>query len=275
MSPIGQRYCEVCDVYITRKNFCQHLRTRRHMQMQASKKLQPLIRDETKEPPQKISKTSKVEKIDNAENDSPSCVNTHTLNEYPNLSAEDILHYVGQLAKPLNDSTPPCNCSVCVEASKYLGLTGLDPTLNYNNTETNNIPEQSEQSIDEKCIDFNRSYSNLVVFPPTNSAEENKIQMWKSIEEFAKIFSEHQTKTASDENKENIPPPNFLTVSTPEPSPHPSLAFARQRNTHRCSNFGEDLPEYLKFSHCHEEMFHFVGIKDKRTDCNALFVVMK
>ncbi|VDO35795.1 unnamed protein product [Brugia timori] len=272
MSPIGQRYCEVCDVYITRKNFCQHLRTRRHMAMEASKKFQLSSNYEMEEPPRKKTKMPKVKKTNDEANNSQVHVNIQTQDQYPNLCTDDILHYVGQLAKPLNDSTSPCNCSICAAASKYLGLTETDPTLNYNNEE-NDIPEQSEQLIDDKCIDFNNTYNNLVVFPPNNSAGVNKIKTWKSIEEFAKVFNEHQVNVDIVENKENIPPLNFSTTS--KPSTHPSLAFARHQSTHHCCNFGEELPEYLKFSHCHEEMFHFFGINDKRTDCNVLFVVMK
>lgn len=58
-------------------------------------------------------------------------------------------------------------------------------------------------------------------------------------------------------------------------SPHPSLEDARQLETHQCEEFGKNLPKYLKLSHCHEEKFHFFGIKDLRTNYNALIITTK
>lgn len=54
MIPIGQWYCEVCDAYITRKNFCQHLKTCYYMKMDTSKKSQSITKEkEIQEVPEK------------------------------------------------------------------------------------------------------------------------------------------------------------------------------------------------------------------------------
>lgn len=291
MAPIGQRYCEVCAVYITRKNFCQHLKTRRHMEMEASKKSQPLTEEKeiqgTQEVPEKKRKILKKKKI-NEEKEMKFCDAAQAKmidevfqkafrDELPNFYAEDVLHYVSELARPLNDPTPPCTCSKCQEGSKILGLPPPGTILNYTNDETN-IPKQNEsgKTANTKCIDLNRVYDNLVVFPSVNMAEEKKTHVWKSISEFAQKIDENKVKIADNgDSKQNLSSSNFSVSSAPSSSSHPSIEFVRQHETHHCCKFGEELPEYLKFSHCHEKMFHFFGVKDERTDSNLLFVVMK
>lgn len=269
MSQIGQRYCEVCNMYISRKNFCQHLRTRRHMIQEISKQSQL-----QEKPPIKKIKLLDDEKTDAANKNIAVCekpVINGVGNQVPNLSADDILHYIGELAKPLNDHNLPCNCFICIEAAKYMGLTKPDPTLDY--SKEANISKQSLQLpelVNEKCIDFKAIYNNLIVFPPTYSADEEKMQFWTSMADFSKKFN-----ASNNENKRNISLNDFSTASSTGVSLYSSAALARQQDTHHCCSFGKELPNYLKFSHCHEEMFHFFSIRDERTNYNVLFVVMK
>lgn len=256
MIPFGQRYCEVCEVYITRKNFCQHSKTRRHLN-KLETRTNPLVSIE--EPPRKQLKTNETLSADNTDK------LVQKADEYCSLSAEDIVHFMQQFSRPPNDSTPPCNCCKCAEAIRCLGLT---KHLHVSTEQ----PAESEKLVDERCIDFNRTYQSLVLFPPSNHVDEDKLQMWKSMTEFAKMIN----FSGNEENKENIPPPSFKSKSTLSKDSHnPSIEFARRHNTHLCTDFGRELPEYIQFSHCHEEMFHFFGVKDRRTNCNILFVIMK
>lgn len=295
MAPFGQRYCEVCDIYITRKNFCQHLRTRRHMEMAARLQQPAECNNNIEKPPKKKPKLVKANKVhpeegadictnDNAQFDFVDSQSSQAIqNNYPDLSAEDIIHYMKQLNRPLNDLTPPCDCLKCAEAAKYLldMCDNIESEINQGVSKLSNSDQETDQvqrikSVDKTCIDFNSTYHNLIAFPPTSTAEEKKIETWNSIVENSKQnVEENEVQTTNEENKENIPPPNFPNSSAPCSSPYQSIKFARQFNTHSCSKFGEDLPEYLKFSHCHEEMFHFIGIKDERTNCNVLLAVMK
>lgn len=273
MTSIGQRYCEVCNIYITRKNFCQHLKTRRHMTLELSKQSQLGENYNSDKPPTKKTRVLQEEKTNTVKKNKVVCEKPSVKeegNQEPNLSADDILHYIGELAKPLNDPNLPCDCSICVEAAKYMGLTRPDPTLNYNNE---NIPMQSSQLpelVNENCIDSNCTYNNMIVFPPTYLADEKKMQHWKSMMDFAQKFN-----VPENESKKNNELDNFTTSFSTEASPQLSMPSARQPGTHHCCSFGEELPDYLHFSHCREEMFHFFSIRDKRTDCKTLFVVMK
>ncbi|KAK7583979.1 hypothetical protein V9T40_004942 [Parthenolecanium corni] len=273
MAPFGQRYCEVCDVYITRKNFCQHLKTRRHLEKVKTNENQYLATiDKTED---STLKRRKILESKNSGSGNESVIDIDYSGNvgsgqspYSNVFVEDILHFMKQISRPINDSTPPCTCSKCVEAIKYLGLTVQDSNTNLNDIDKEIESEENKKVVDEKCIDFNRAYQSLIVFPPSNSIDQGKVQIWKSIIEFAKKFDEKKLISIEQENKENIPPPNFAPrLGEWNDSPHPSIEFARQHDTHRCTQFGEELPEYIKFLHCHEETFHFFCVKDERTNC--------
>lgn len=99
------------------------------------------------------------------------------------------------------------------------------------------------------CIDNENSFDQLILFPT--------------------IISTPIEKLATEENKENIPP------STDQEVFQPILKDVRQQNSHRCEEFGENLPDYLQMSHCQEHLFHFIGIKDTRTNYNTLIVAKK
>lgn len=99
-------------------------------------------------------------------------------NELPKFKAENLLHYASEIARPLNNLTPPCICSKYQEASKILGLPPPGIILNYTK-DAKNILEQSEseKTADTKCIDLNCVYNNLVGFPSVNMTEKKKTQV--------------------------------------------------------------------------------------------------
>ncbi|VDO29414.1 unnamed protein product [Brugia timori] len=261
MAPIGQRYCELCDVYINRKNFSQHLKSLRHMKKEVNRG-QILLGDQSQTSPAEIpikgEKVLEQIKLSAGEN---------ARGEYPDTSESDIQHFIQQFHKSPNDLSLPCKCDRCMEVGEYISNPELDTLLdNHGESENGNQGE-----INEKCIDFKNVYDKIVLFPPNNSTDGNKMNVWNKVNEFSeKVNNLQQDYSIEEENKENIPPSNFPRSDSSGSSPHPSLTFVRQMNTHQCNKFGKGLPEYLKLSHCQEENFHFLGSRDERTNYNTL-----
>lgn len=287
MSHIGQRYCEICDVYINRKNFSQHLNTQRHAMYAARHKEQFELEKSEVKPSQKEKKTE-TRKRKAAESKEPKnkatfqyickdaqCPTTNSAfakknklvskqgnnhlknNMEEGLVAKNMEHILEEAGKTQNDLACKCTCDECVEFSRCVAE--LEENISSSsNSESNKIHEPPIKY----CIDDENPYDKIVLFPTVSSVEGRPLQKWKTMEDLSEKLSQHEDIAQA--------------ANTEKPgSPHPSLNNVRQMNTHKCEKFGENLPEFLKLSHCHEEMFHFFGFKDTRTNFNTLIVITK
>lgn len=268
MAPIGQRYCDVCNVFINRKNFSQHLKTKRHVRMEVhSRKLQS-GQEVQHSQPLKIEVRRKEEKTKIRGNDQYE-LKIHDQEKFQTTPFSNIQQIIEQISKSMHDPSVSYTCD-SYEGAEEPHFEANEEEICYDRQ--NAVP----RGIEEECVNFQNLYDKIVPFPPIDSATDENSNLQGKNDQFARKADNSEPKDLGQENKEkNIPPCEFSRCLVKTELSHPSFPFTRQLGTFQHHQFGMKLPEFLKLSHCQEKNFHFLRCRDAGTNSNTLFTIPK
>lgn len=201
MSFIGQRYCEICNKYIKGKNFCQHLKTQRHINLATHHEV--ILKQQRKEienvKQEKKAKLVKRKRVVSKESDKTTLLHypcedaqfpapfslpaehknvaTSSLernnaektyideNECSSDFAKDAEHYLQKVEECKKGLISKCFCNTCSNFTKCLIDAETDTSSN-----SQRIAKRTN------CIDSENPYDKMILFPTTPSNNRELLQ---------------------------------------------------------------------------------------------------